>query len=453
MTSGRGGDGSAAYLVAEPDWRVEHGPVLDRKTRGVVDRISVDPVGDLPLAEALQWGLDRAESVYVSLSWTTWFAVRGEPIAGVGPIELDALQHVADAIEDQKESEDPVGTHFRWREAVWLRDLRSQRGLTVKELAVRAKVRVDDLEAFEETGGDVGGPPTSPPFMREDLLWLVRVVHVLAGLGVPSDADAEAALRSVRGPSMALAFAVQTMVKLHPGVMLPPSPAVGSTAPRGELMKVVMSEVMPVLQAHGFKGRKYTFTKELSPDADAGVEFQMDKSHPPSAWQRKGWSPRNVPSGFFVNLDVGYRFRDDPPPSWPPDEITSRFRGTTRRLEPPTGLGIAQGWFLEDPEMAGRGLASELASTGMEYFAARTVERVFEAMERPFWFDVLDDRLTACRLACLRGDRDRAQRLFDLACRERDPDSSPHLWRGTDPKVRDWMAQTYGLGKSRDRLE
>jgi len=436
--------GTSAYLIAQPDWRLDHGPVLDRRTRGVVDRISVTPISDVPLNVALDWAVGHAESVYLSLdTWgrPPWFVLHGTPADDTRAIDLDNLQDAADTIEDQRESEgDQVGEYFRRREGSWLKDLRTQRGFSRGELARRSGASVSDLDSFEETGGNLGGPPTSPPLVPTQLGWLVRVAHVLAGIALPSEAEVDAALHSVRGPGHALMFAIQAMVKLHPEARLPPS-SVAST-PRPELLKAVVAEVTPVLTELGYKRSKNWFSKELDSLTVASVQLRgLGKGHPPSSWQKKGWSPRES-RGFAVDIYVSYRYPDDPQGPWQPDEPAYNFRGSVTSLEPPLHLGVASEWSLDDPESVVATIAAELVASDADYVAKRSVARVLAAMEKPFWFEVLDDRLAACRLACVQEDRERAQLLFDWACLEQ---GLTPLWLTTDRKMTDWMVGKYGL--------
>gem|GEM_PF-2979162 len=436
--------GTSAYLIAQTEWRLVHGLVLDRKTRGVVDRISVTPISDVPLNVALDWARGHAESVYLSLDlWgrPPWFVLHGTPAEGTRAIDLDNLQEAADAIEDRKESEgDRVGEYYRRREGSWLRDLRTQRGFSLGELARRSGASVSDLEAFEETGGSLGGPPTSPPLVPAQLGWLVRVAHVLAGIDLPSETEVDAALQSVRGPGRALEFAIQAMVMLHPEARVPPS-TVAST-PRPELLKAVLAEVAPVLIELGYKKSKNWFSKELDSLTVASVQLRgLGRGRPPSSWQKKGWSPRES-HGFAVTIYVDYRYPDDPEGPWRPGEPAFSFSGSVTSLEPPLHLGVATEWSLDDPETVGATIAAELVTSDAAYVAKRSAAGVFKAMEKPFWFEVLGDRLAACRLACVREDRERAQLLFDWACLEQ---GVTPLWMTTDPTVRDWMARKYGL--------
>jgi len=240
-------------------------------------------------------------------------------------------------------------------------------------------------------------------------------------------------------------FAIQAMAKLHPEARLPPSPAIGTSKPRPELMKAIMAEVVPVLTELGFKKRKSWFSKELDSIAVASVQFRgVGKGRPPSSWEKKGWSPRES-HGFVVEIDVDYRYPDNPEGPWWSDEPAFKFGRSSTSLETPIELGVGGTWSLDDPETVGATIATELVASDADYIANRSVAGVFKAMEKPFWFEVLDDRLAACRLACLREDRERAQLLFDWACLEQVPDKGRTLWRPTDPTVRDWMVARYGL--------
>lgn len=424
--------GTVAYLEGQPAWSPD-GPIpaLRRPYSGWVDRAPVEPFDKLPLEEALRWAEANAESTYlrISLGGGEWFCVRGEAASGARHLDLDEIPELVDAEDQEPSGWSRYEDRKRHGEGAWLADVRQQLDLTDEEVALRAGVSVDSIRAFE------AAPETSPITSVE----LVKVAHVLGGLPVPEAPSFDRSHQiAAEGP---LQIAIQVLSESHPEVRLPPSPAFGSTQPRGELLKAVLARFAPVVRSHGFRGRGKDFVSEPETGTTNHVGLQPHKSVPPSVWERKGWLRRELGNSFFVNASVGYDFPDNPERGSErmPFSPAFRFSSPFTRLEARPPIGSGQEWLLDDPERTGEELVARFESTLLPWFAARQIGPVLAAMERPMWFEILDDRLTAVRLACLHGNRALGERLYEWAKLDR------RQRHGSDPRVLEWLSSQYGL--------
>jgi hypothetical protein len=434
VASSRPEPGTAAYLTLRPAWSPD-GPIaaLDRPCEGWIDRAPVDPLEKTTFGRAIDWASEHAESAYVQGMDTTRgpaLALFGEQAPDAEPLNGRSIEDALAVVDEGKERARAWDWYFIHQEGPWLADLRAQLQLTTEGLAELSGVPKEAISTFESV----------PEQQSLDSRQLAKIVHVLAGYPVPSDQDLERASGQAMSDSKPMCAGINLLLALHPDATLPPSPPFGTTPPRKELMKAVLDEVTPVLRSQGFKRQGLAFSEEPESSVLWYLNFQMGKGAPPSAWERKGHGPRFIPNYFFVNLGVHYDFaKPDASDEWTKFHAFRSGMPSTR-LEAPGEFAHSslQEWTLDNPGATGQELVRLLESDVAGWFSARGTQGVFSAMRKPFWFRILENRLVACRLACVQGDRELAQQLLDWAAMDRRE-------RARDPDAARWLADRYGL--------
>ena len=263
--------GTAAYLTLLPAWSPDGpGAALDRPCEGwnIVGRWNHLGKSSSVMPSS---GPRNMPKVHTSREWTRpggpAFTVFGEPApeaALLGGMSIADALAIVDAGQTHAR---PWDWYFVRQEGPWLADLRTQLHLTTGELAERTDAPEGAIAIFEE----------SPELQSLDLFQLTRIVHVLAGLPIPSDEEIEGARDRALHDSKPMGAAIHLLLALHPDATLPASPPFGTTPPRKDLMKVVLDEITPVLRSKGFKRRGMSFTAEPEPHVSQYLAFLMGK--------------------------------------------------------------------------------------------------------------------------------------------------------------------------------